>query len=103
MDAETLDRYGSKYLEVITGRMVAEKAMDTSDAEIERTLRPCVCGDMLVPVAKHLRDSGALQLPYEGEEHPFDDYDEDDYCDCPVIHDETEIGGSCSSCGKWVI
>lgn len=61
MDAETLDRYGAKYLDAIAGRMVAESATDASDAEIERTLRPCVCGDMLVEVAKHLRDQGLLR------------------------------------------
>jgi hypothetical protein len=65
MDAEALASYGAKYLYAIVGRMLAESAVDTSDAEIERTLKPCVCGDMLVPVAKHLRDSGALSPAIE--------------------------------------
>jgi hypothetical protein len=39
---------------------------------------------------------------YEGEEDDFDDSDYDDYCNCPVIHDDTELGGICASCGKLV-
>ncbi|KVQ85548.1 hypothetical protein KTE60_22465 [Burkholderia multivorans] len=46
--------------DALIGRMIAEMATDTSDAEIERTLRPCVCGDWLVTLAKIMRDRGAL-------------------------------------------
>ena len=46
--------------EAVIGRMIAEKAADISDAEIERTLGPCVCGDWLVTVAKVMRVRGAL-------------------------------------------
>lgn len=49
--------------EQIWGRMTAENAVDLSDAEIERTLAPCVCGGMLVRVAKELRTEGLLKAP----------------------------------------
>ena len=49
-----------RYLSAIAGRMVADNAVDTSDAEIERTLGPCVLGPNLIPMAKRLRDSGEL-------------------------------------------
>ena len=58
MDKHTLIRYGEKYGELIRGRLNAEGIIDTSDAELERALGPCVCGHWLVPVAKQLRDDG---------------------------------------------
>jgi hypothetical protein len=41
---------------------------------------------------------------------PYDDYDfddeyvddDDDYCNCGAMHDDTELGGICSACGKLV-
>lgn len=53
-----IDRYG----DVLIGRMLAEKAVDTSDEEIERTLMPCVCGHWLVTLAKVMRERGVLDL-----------------------------------------
>lgn len=47
-----------RYLLPIQGRMMAESAVDDSDSEIERCLSPCVCGPLLVNVAKYLRDEG---------------------------------------------
>jgi hypothetical protein len=35
-------------------------------------------------------------------EHDFDDDEDSDYCECPVIHDDNELGGICASCGKLV-
>lgn len=58
MDKNALRRYGEKYGELIRGRLKAEGIVDTSDAELERALSPCVCGHWLVPVAKQLRDDG---------------------------------------------
>lgn len=51
-------------LDAIAGRMLAEGATiaDLSDAEIERTLRPCVAGERLVEMAKTLRDEGDLEI-----------------------------------------
>ncbi|EED97327.1 hypothetical protein L0Z42_29750 [Burkholderia multivorans] len=46
----------------LIGRMIAEKATDTSDEEIERTLSPCVCGHWLMTLAKVMRDRGLLDL-----------------------------------------
>jgi hypothetical protein len=55
---ETLRAYGRKYRDAIGGRLIADHAKDTSDAELERILAPCVCGHWLVPVAMQLRDDG---------------------------------------------
>jgi len=51
-----------QYGEQLLGRMVADGARDTSDAEIERTLAGCVCGPMLVVLAKEMRRRGLLVL-----------------------------------------
>ena len=64
MSNDALVRHGAKYGELIRGRLKAEGIVDTSDAELERALGPCVCGHWLVPVAKQLRDDG---LPLNSE------------------------------------
>lgn len=46
----------------VIGRMVADGATDTSDAEIQRTLAGCVCGPMLVALAMEMRRRGLLVL-----------------------------------------
>ena len=46
----------------IIGKMMCEKAKDTSDQEINRTLKGCVLGHKLIIFAKMLRDSGELEL-----------------------------------------
>lgn len=50
------------YGEQLLGRMIADGARDTSDAEIDRTLSGCVCGPMLVVLAKEMRRRGLLVL-----------------------------------------
>lgn len=52
----------AKYGEQLLGRMIADGARDTSDAEIERTLAGCVCGPMLVALAKEMRARDLLVL-----------------------------------------
>lgn len=52
--------------EALLGRMIADGAKDTSDAEIERTLGPCVCGGMLIEIAKEMRRRGLLVLADRG-------------------------------------
>jgi hypothetical protein len=52
--------YPMKYRDALIGRMIAAGAKDVSDAEIERTLGPCVCGPALVQWAKSLRADGHL-------------------------------------------
>lgn len=54
--------YIRKYGSAIIGRMIADGAADTSDAEIERTLGPCVCGQMLIVIATEMRRRGVLTL-----------------------------------------
>lgn len=44
----------------IISRMHAEEATSVDDAEIVRTLAPCVCGSMLIEAATLLRDGGQL-------------------------------------------
>ncbi|PXX41114.1 MULTISPECIES: hypothetical protein [Burkholderia] len=56
------DAFIGRYGDVLIGRMLAEKATNTSDKEIERTLLPCVCGHWLVTLAKIMRDRGVLGL-----------------------------------------
>lgn len=56
------DVFISKYGEAVIGRMIAYSAKDTSDAEIERTLAPCVCGNWLVTLARVMRDRNILVL-----------------------------------------
>ncbi len=58
----TLAAYAKQWGCAIAGRMQVEGAKDTSDAEIERTLSPCVCGPRLVEVAKYMRDAGTLDI-----------------------------------------
>lgn len=38
------------------------------------------------------------------DDHDFDEYEDDDsdYCECGAMHDDTELGGICSACGKLV-
>lgn len=55
---DAIKQYGDQLL----GRMIADGARDTSDAEIERTLAGCVCGPMLVALAKQMRSRGLLVL-----------------------------------------
>ncbi len=45
-------RYYDQWEAAICGRMVAESAVDVSDAEIVRTLSHCVCGPLLVAAAR---------------------------------------------------
>lgn len=75
LDAEFLRRFwghevtpagvAKGYLGAIRSRMLAELAVTDSNAEIERTLRPCVCGHLLVPVARYLRDHGYALLGFQ--------------------------------------
>jgi hypothetical protein len=39
------------------------------------------------------------EIPIEDE---FDDEGDSDYCECPAMHGEDELGGICSACGKLV-
>ncbi len=55
---EAIAAYGGQ----LVGRMIADGARDTSDAEIERTLSGCVCGPMLVALALEMRRRGLLVL-----------------------------------------
>lgn len=81
LDAEFLRRFwghaitpadvAKNYLEQVRSRMLAEEALDASDPEIERTLRPCVCGHLLVPVARYLRDHGYALLGFQVA-YPFE-------------------------------
>lgn len=57
-----VDEHLKLYGEQLLGRMIAEGARDTSDAEIDRTLSGCVCGPMLVVLAKEMRRRGLLVL-----------------------------------------
>lgn len=59
--------YAKRYGDALLGRMQAEDAKDTSDAEIERTLAPCVCGPMLVTLAQEMRALGMLNLSTPAE------------------------------------
>jgi hypothetical protein len=58
--ARLVARGYARWGDAIVGRMVAENAADLSDAEIERTLGPCVCGPRLIVAAKAMRDAGTL-------------------------------------------
>lgn len=58
--ARTQEQADERVCEAILGRMIVEGARSLSDAEIERTLSPCVCGPRLVEAAKRLRDRGRL-------------------------------------------
>lgn len=53
----------AKYGDAVIARMAADGAVDTSDAEIERTLGSCVCGGWLPTLAKEMRRRGLLQVP----------------------------------------
>jgi hypothetical protein len=36
----------------------------------------------------------------DDDPYDFDEYEDDDgYCNCSAIHDDTELGGLCSACG----
>lgn len=52
-----IERYG----EALKGVMIAGQAKDATNAEIERTLGGCVCGPMLVLLAKEMRERGLLK------------------------------------------
>lgn len=56
------DRHGG-YLEAVQARMTVEHAVSDSDDEITRCLSPCVCGELLVNIAKYLRGEGYDVLP----------------------------------------
>lgn len=69
--AITTAEVAKNYLGQIRSRMLAEGAVNDSDAEIERTLMPCVGGHLLVPVARYLRASGYALLGYVAG-YPFE-------------------------------
>lgn len=71
--------YGKKYREAIIGRLDACYAIDDSDAELERILSSCVCGDWLVSVAKQLRDDGVQIVSYPREKETYQEPVECDY------------------------
>lgn len=50
------------YAPQIRSRLLAEGARNTSDAELERCLLPCVLGKRLLIVAKYLREEGELAM-----------------------------------------
>jgi hypothetical protein len=54
--------YFTKYRDGIVGKLAAERIGSLSDAEIDRALGPCVCGDFLTACTKHARDAGSLQF-----------------------------------------
>lgn len=60
VSAVTLAQGYARWRDAIIGRMIVEHASDLSDAEIARTLGPCVCGPRLIAVAKAMRECGTL-------------------------------------------
>lgn len=50
---------------------------------------------------KETYDQWKCATPPEYEDADEDD-DESDYCECGAMHDDTELGGICSACGKLV-
>lgn len=63
----SIERAIAEHGEALIGCMVANDAKGNSDAEIERTLAGCVCGPMLVALAKEMRARGLLDgLPAPG-------------------------------------
>lgn len=52
-----------KYRAQIESRLAAERCVDSSDAELERCLGPCVLGPKMVEYAKALRVVGELEIP----------------------------------------
>lgn len=61
-EVDSLRTNGMQYLEAIQGRLRADNAANTSDAELTRVLGPYVIGPYLVKVAKVLRDDGIALL-----------------------------------------
>lgn len=51
-----------RLIDALIGKMQAEHAIDTSDAEIERTLSQTVAPDFCIKWAKQFRDEGVLKL-----------------------------------------
>lgn len=62
-NGRSIEGWIARYRKAVICRMTAEGATDTSDAEIERTLSPCVSGEMAIAVAKHMRARGLLVIP----------------------------------------
>src|SRR4051812_39252748 len=63
------DMFMARCVDAILGRTIAMHANNTSDAEIIRTLAPCVCGAWLITLAKEMRARGLLVLTNsEGEQ-----------------------------------
>jgi hypothetical protein len=60
--SERLDYLVREYGLTVIGVMLAENARDVTDAEIDRTLSRCVGANMLIPVAKRMRELGTLVL-----------------------------------------
>ena len=54
--------YAEKYRLQIIGCMRNQGALDTSDEEIDRTLKDCAGSMGLVPAAKELKDLGLLDI-----------------------------------------
>jgi len=56
-----LFRVTRRFINSMLGRLVADQVKDLSDAELERSLDPCIAGPQLLTTAKNLRDMGVLQ------------------------------------------
>lgn len=54
--------YAEKYRLSIIGCMRNQGAINTTDEEIERTLKDCAGSGGLIPAAKELRDLGLLDI-----------------------------------------
>ena len=50
-----------KTINQIRAKLSAENARDLSDAEIERVFKNCVRPELMIKIAKELRDKGILQ------------------------------------------
>jgi hypothetical protein len=61
-DSDALRAVWTKQGPAILGRMVTESASDIGDAELTRTLAPCVAGPWLVRIATAARDAGLFEL-----------------------------------------
>lgn len=59
---KNLSAYAEKYHLPIQGVMRNQGALDTTDSEIERTLKHCAGSGGLIPAAKELRDLGMLDI-----------------------------------------
>ena len=51
-----------KLKSALISRMISENIKGLSDAEVERTLMPCVLGWRLVPIARKMIDAGLLTV-----------------------------------------